>query len=368
MRMSSCQRCGQWVYFENVSCVRCGAVLGFVPDLLNVVAFEPIGGSESRFRRIGAEPEQPAYRPCANHAYVGCNWMLREDEPEHFCRACRLNRTIPDLAEPGNIALWQTLETEKRRLIYSLLRLGLPVLSKSECTTGLAFDFLANDVRYFNERGPVSVGHADGVITLDIAEADPATRERLRSQLAEPYRTILGHFRHESGHYYWDRLVRDTPWQEPVRAMFGDDRFDYATALRIYYENGPPDFWRELFVSAYASAHAWEDWAETWTHYLHIVDTLETAQQFGLRLNPQLPTGETAEVELAFDPYETDDFDQIIAHWLPLTYALNSLNRSMGHEHAYPFVLARPVIDKLALVHRIVRAHDSPPVTWSSFA
>ncbi len=349
MRLFACQSCGQMVYFENTSCTRCGAVLAFAPDTLTVQALP--AGDDAR----GHAAHDERYRHCANRsAHDVCNWLVEAGDPDPFCVACRLNQTIPDLSVPGNDLLWRRLELEKRRLVYSLLRLGLPIVSRADDPAGLAFAFLADTAPSFNESGRVLTGHAAGLITLNVAEADPVVREQMRAQMAEPYRTILGHFRHESGHYYWDCLVRGGPWLEEVRALFGDDTLDYAAALDRHYQNGPVADWPERFVSAYASTHPWEDWAESWAHYLNIVDTLETAAAFGLAVRPRVGTSADLYVEAGIDPYGEADFRVILAHWLPLTYALNSLNRSMGHEHVYPFVLPAPVIEKLDLVHRIV--------------
>jgi hypothetical protein len=357
MRLATCHSCGQLVYFENVSCTRCGAILAFAPDVLRVLTLEPV--AVDKLQAIG-EPGR-SYRHCANRAGPEvCNWLVPADDPEPFCVACRLNHTIPDLSVEGNLDLWRRLETEKRRLVQSLLRLGLPVVPQRRDPAGLAFDFLADTAPTFNETGKVLTGHASGLITLNIAEADPVVRERMRSEMAEPYRTILGHFRHESGHYYWDRLVRDTGWLPEVRALFGDDTEDYAQALERHYANGPAPGWQDRFVSAYAAAHPWEDWAETWAHYLHIVDTIETAAAFGLRVRPEVEAGADLSVEAPVEPTRQPDFQAVLDDWLPLTYALNSLNRSMGHDDAYPFVLAVPAVEKLALVHRIVRG-EAPP-------
>ncbi|MFO1389103.1 putative zinc-binding metallopeptidase [Cellvibrio sp.] len=253
------------------------------------------------------------------------------------------------------MALWTKIESEKRRLIYSLLSLSLPLTPQSEDAPELAFDFLAESTSTDVEVNPVLTGHANGLITLNINEADSAYREKMREQMAEPYRTLLGHFRHESGHYYWDVLVRDSDWLEEVRNLFGDDTLDYSVSLKAYYENGPAENWQLSYVSAYASSHPWEDWAETWAHYLHIVDTLETARDFGLQVHPRLTDSEELQAEVELNPYRTKNFRDIIDNWLPLTYALNSLNRSMGHEHAYPFVLSELVIQKMDLIHRIVQ-------------
>ncbi|MBB5020727.1 hypothetical protein HNR37_000030 [Desulfurispira natronophila] len=318
---------------------------------MSLKSFEPV---DNHLWKTSAS--ENLYYMCANSTSHGvCNWVVEVSDQEPFCVCCRLNGTIPDLSVAGNRDLWQVMETEKRRLIYSMLRLGLPVEPRKKNPSGLEFDFLADTPSSFNERGRVMTGHNQGLITINLAEADPAERERMRSEMAEPYRTILGHFRHESGHYYWDRLVQNSTLLEGCRELFGDDREDYAQALERHYENGPPENWQEQYVSSYASTHPWEDWAESWAHYLHIIDTLETAYHFGLKVRPRVGSDESMVAEHDFNPYWEDDFQLIIEHWLPLTFALNSLNRSMGHDHSYPFVLSQAAIEKLEFVHRVVR-------------
>lgn len=357
MKLFTCTACGQTLYFHNVQCVRCGRRLGFAPDRMALVAVE--GAGDGRWR-VAGEADGSVYRLCANYvSHQACNWMVPDGVDATLCAACRLNRTIPDLSVPRNVTLWRRLQQEKNRLIYGLLSLGLPVASKRDDPAGLAFDFLADSEPSFREGSGVVIGHAEGVITLDIAEADDAVRERLRQQMAEPYRTILGHFRHESGHYYWDRLVKNSSWIETFRERFGDERADYGDALGRHYDQGPPADWPRRFVSAYASAHPWEDWAESWAHYLHMVDTLETAWEYGLRLAPRVEGG-TSSGTAAFDPMASRDFSALVENWLRLTAALNSLNHSMGQGDAYPFVLSQPAIAKLALVHDIVRAGARP--------
>lgn len=355
MKIFTCGGCEQTVYFHNVQCVRCKRRLGFAPDRLALLAFDE--AADGMWQPAGAGADAGTYRMCANYVEHGaCNWMVPADSPESLCRACRLNRTIPDLSVPRLRELWQRLQAEKNHLVYGLLRLDLPVISKhDDPDAGLVFDFLAEPDPQFREDGGVVTGHADGVITLDVAEADDAVRERLRQDMAEPYRTILGHFRHESGHYYWDRLVRDSAWLAEFRRLFGDDREPYADALARHYAQGPPAGWSRQFVSAYASSHPWEDWAESWAHYLHIIDTLETAFELGLRLAPRVDADAISADADSFDPIASDDFAALIDHWLPVTSALNTLNQSMGQGHVYPFVLAPPAIEKLELVHRIIR-------------
>lgn len=351
MKLFACGKCGNRLYFENTSCTRCGATLGFLPERTQLLALEAEG--DDLWQLVG---ESSRYRLCGNYSdYAACNWLVHAEAGDRYCLACRLNRTIPDLGVPGNLDRWRTMESEKRRLVYSLLRLGLPVRPRSSDPDGLQFDFLADTESAQGWRESVMTGHANGLITINIAEADPAERERMRGAMDEPYRTLLGHFRHESGHYYWDRLIRNTHWLDEFRAVFGDESSDYGAALQRHYNDGAPPDWPERFVSAYASSHPWEDWSETWAHYLHIGDTLETAWQFGLHIRPRAGASDAAPAAHDFDPFRAHDIDELLRLWFPLTFALNSLNRSMGHPHAYPFVLSSPAIAKLGFVHRVVR-------------
>ncbi len=360
MKLFSCDACGHTLYFDNVECTCCGHRLGFDPARLDLVAFDLAANGD--WQPTKTRGTNPGFRPCANYAeHDACNWVVPATETDRFCPACRLNRTIPDLSVPGNLLLWQRLQTEKNRLVYSLLRLGLAPVSKQQSPEhGLAFDFLGDPNPRFHEDSSVMTGHAQGLITIDIAEADDAVREKVRQEMAEPYRTILGHFRHESGHYYWDRLVRDSSKLADFRDCFGDERIDYDAALQQHYAEGPPTDWMQDYVSSYATTHPWEDWAETWAHYLHMVDTLETAWQFGLSLAPRVEQTEDLATRASFDPYTAQDFHSLTAAWLPLTIALNSLNRSMGQTDAYPFVLTPKIQDKLQLVHRIIQDQREP--------
>ncbi len=360
MRTFHCEHCHNPLYFENSQCGRCHYEVGVLPEYLRVSAIESLG--EGLWRPLMKEVHNQRYRKCENYSvHHVCNWMVRADEEERYCVACRLNRVIPNLSRPGFTERWYRLERSKRRLIYSLLKLGLPVHSKTEDPqTGLAFSFMSNLDSPKNR--PVVTGHTNGHITINIDEADPALRERHRVDMKEKYRTLLGHFRHEIGHYYWDLLIRDQPPLEAFRQLFGDERKDYTAALKRYYKSGPPQDWQAHYITRYASAHPWEDWAETWAHYLHIVDTLETAQNFGLKLEEELVGGHRHLIEPKFDPYRIAEFQPIIEHWIPLTYALNSLNRSMGLQDLYPFVLSETAIEKLRFVHDIIRAqHDFIP-------
>jgi len=236
-------------------------------------------------------------------------------------------------------------------LVYSLLKMKLPLISKNiDEEKGLTFDFLAD----LQGKPRVLTGHDNGLITLNIVEADDVEREKSRKAMKEPYRTLIGHFRHEVGHYYWDRLIDHTIYLDEFRSLFGDDRENYGEALQKHYKSSSSKDWNQHFISSYASAHAWEDWAETWAHYLHIMDTLQTGSAFGLRVHPQIAKPEDhLDVDVTQDPYETVDFTQIISAWLPMSFAINSINRSMGHTDLYPFVITPAVMEKLSFVHKV---------------
>jgi hypothetical protein len=353
MKVFHCDHCDQLLFFENVRCVRCGRALAYVPELRELTSLDHLGGEEWR-SPLAAGP----LRLCANYAkHDVCNWALAANDPSQLCRACRLTRTIPNLSVPGNDRRWYSLEVAKRRLVYTLDQLRLPIPSRSEePALGLAFDFL-EDPPPGSPAPPVLTGHQEGVITVSVAEADEAERLKRRQQLNEPYRTLLGHFRHEIGHYYWARLIRYSPRLEDFRALFGDERASYDAALHQHYQGTPRVLqWQGDYVSAYATMHPWEDWAETWAHYLHMADTLETAAACGISLSPK----RNDEPTLTTVPDPADGpvaFERMMEDWGAITYVLNNLNRGLGSGDAYPFVLAARSVDKLRFVHETIAWH-----------
>ena len=345
MKVFHCDHCGQLLFFENVNCVRCGRALAFVPELHELTSLDPVGDNQWRSPLAAM-----ALRLCENYPkYNVCNWALSASDPNPLCRSCRLTRTIPNLSKPGNDRRWYNLEVGKRRLLYTLDQLGLPLKNRIEDPAGLVFDFL-DDPEPGTGLPPVLTGHAEGVITVNVAEADEAERVKRRQQLNETYRTLLGHFRHEIGHYYWDRLIRGTPRIDGFRERFGDERADYNAALHAHYQGAPvPLNWQDSYVSAYATMHPWEDWAETWAHYLHMTDTLETSAACGISLRPRRHDEPT--LQQVPDPTEGPSFDRMMDGWGAITYVLNNLNRGLGSGDAYPFVLSTPSIEKLRFVH-----------------
>lgn len=347
MRLFRCAVCDQLLYFENRRCEKCGHELGYIPEANEITPLEADGDA---YRSVGHVDAR--YKFCANAAHDACNWLMPADQDEEYCLACRHNRTVPDLTVPENLRKWRKMEVAKHRLVYSLLRLNLPLESNTDREGGLCFDFLADmpDAQAPN----VMTGHDEGLITIALVEADDAEREQRKNELGELYRTVLGHFRHEVGHYYWNRLVRDAGRLNAFRAVFGDETFDYGEALKTYYSTTPPADWQMNYVSAYATAHPWEDFAETFKHYIHVVDTLEMAAAFGVEVHPTLDNTGELDAQVDFNPYQACPVQQMVDSWLPIAFALNNLNRCLGMSDAYPFILGPGVIAKLGFIHNLV--------------
>jgi hypothetical protein len=336
MRDFICPKCGQHLAFENSVCLSCNSRLGFsLSDMAFLVIESGDEGSQPGF--VDADE----YQLCANLYLAECNWLVEKAPVRKLCTSCALTRTRPNDADTKALAAFAVAERAKRRMIAELVEMKLPIVGRDEDPNyGLAFDLLSSE----NEK--VFTGHANGVITLDLAEGDDVHREQLRVSMDEPYRTLLGHFRHEIGHYYYYRLVDPVPdYKKTFGELFGDPDADYQAALDRHYQNGPPPDWETDYVSSYATMHPAEDWAETFAHYLHILDTLDTAAAFSIA-----PAAATFERKVL----GPSGFDQIIDMWLPLAWSLNMINRSMGREDLYPFVLPTTVLEKMRFIHTVV--------------
>lgn len=341
MQRFQCE-CGNALFFDNTLCLKCGVEVGFDPWVRQMMVLHPGG----------------PMRRCANGVRHGvCNWLVLESANSDLCLSCRLTRTIPDLSVQRNQLLWGRMEAAKRRLLATFLGLGIALPTKAEDPThGLGFDLVSTIVD-----PTMTMGHLNGIITINIEEADDVFRHINREQLNERSRTLLGHFRHESGHYVFERwqnpLAFDDPEREAFRFLFGDERADYAKGLQAYYRNGAPMYWENEYISAYASSHPWEDWSETWGQYLQILDGLETCAALGLearyatlntdplppaagRLPPMLPQSEAEDAE----------FLEWLQRWVVLSMALNEIAMSLGQPMLYPFVISIKVAQKLRLV------------------
>ena len=348
MRHYQCS-CGNILFFDNSACLQCGTHVGYEPADDRMVTLT----------------DKSAFQRCANGTQHGvCNWVVARGNKETLCSSCLLNRTIPDLSVPGNRDAWHKIEIAKRRILYTLGRLGLaPVSKRDDSTTGLAFDFLRP-----TPSRPVLTGHEDGVITLNVEEAEELERARRKEALGESYRTLIGHFRHEVAHYYWDRFFANHPDDDPdlaaFREVFGDEREDYSAALQRHYSQGPVAIAPGMFISNYASVHAWEDWAETWAHYLHMIDGTETARSFGLRgdavpipFTPFPTEAVTLPEQLLWPQEEKEEFLTLLRDWARLSPAINEIVASLGHPAFYPFVFSGAIIRKFFFVHHMVKCH-----------
>jgi hypothetical protein len=361
MKTFHCTHCGNLVYFENTRCLECDYTLAFLTDQQTMAALKQ--GRDGPWLQAGNDAGPALYKLCANYEqHHVCNWALPASEPQTLCRSCRLTRVIPNLGQPGNLEAWNRLETAKRRMLYTILHLNLPLSGKTEePASGLAFEFLNDDAQSGGDRSRVLTGHDNGLITVNVAEADHVYRERQRLEQHEPYRTLLGHFRHEVGHYFWDRMIQNDTRLDAFRALFGDERANYQQSLDRHYRDGPPADWSQQFISAYASMHPWEDWAETWAHFMHMSDALQTARHMGLSVDAGRPDEPSLSGEANLDRAVPGRFDAMLAAWWPLTYALNNLTRGLGLADGYPFVLSPRVTEKLRFVHDVIADHLQAP-------
>ncbi|RIJ23919.1 hypothetical protein D1224_06620 [Henriciella barbarensis] len=319
MKLFKCPRCKGTLYFNNRAC-SCGTQVAFDPE---------------------AEKFEVLDAACANREQIGCNWKAASGQGS-LCRACAMTEVVPDSMVNKNVPLWADTEAAKRWVLVNLGQWGW--LKAGDKGPWPRFHLLSEVTS--SGPAPVTMGHADGLITINVTEADPAQRVARREKLSERYRTLTGHFRHELGHYVFQRLVEDERFATAFRNRFGDERADYGAALSQHYDNGPPQGWQDNHITEYASSHPHEDWAETFAHLVHLTDMIDSANATGLRQSStSVP-----------DPYRTSDGDAVISAGANLGIAFNHVNRSMGLFDIYPFVIAPAVRDKLAFIRAAVAA------------
>jgi hypothetical protein len=295
---------------------------------------------------------------CTQSGPLSCNWLVAESADTATrgrCLAHSLIRREPDLDDtiarekllPATLAL--------RRLVYQLDDLGLPIDPYWRRDGGLAFDLLSS----FSTRERITIGHSNGVITIDLVESLDAYRESMRVRLGEPYRTMLGHFRHEAGHYYQNVLVETGAGARRhltrCRELFGDERASYADALARHYEFGAPADWQVSFISEYATMHPWEDFAECFAHYLHITDTIDTSREAGMVLLADRVRFAAPRDVIPLESYADVPIEQLLDDWKWISLFFNRVNTAMGKGPLYPFKISGPVVDKLGFVHTVVR-------------
>lgn len=339
--------CGNVLFFQNSQCLKCGQEVGYDPEGRTMVVLRPGG----------------IMRRCGNGLKHGvCNWVLPSSEGAELCLSCRLNRRIPDLSIARNVVLWARMETAKRRLLVTLLQLGIPVLPKAEdALSGLSFDIVSASID-----PAVTMGHLNGVITVNLEEADDTYRQINREQLNESSRTLLGHFRHETGHHVWQRFLGWREWGDvqrmAFRERFGEEWRDYAQALTLHYQNGSPAGWEDSFITAYAASHPWEDWSETWAHYLQMVEGMETFEGMGLEAArialPSVgfsPEAGALPSVLPQEPAADAAFLAWLQGWVAVSTMLNEMSASLGQPALYPYIVSLKVAQKLRLVHYLVK-------------
>lgn len=349
MKVFQCGNCSYPLYFENNECENCGHLSGYRDTDRQMLTFDPESPS------LISDREQLEFRYCKNMLHGVCNWLVPKYSSEDFCTACQLNRIIPNLSDKKNFPKWKNLEVAKHRLVYQLQKIGLNLQSKMIDAEGLCFDFVKQ-----KESLNVMTGHANGVITILLREADAVLREQAKQEMQERYRTLIGHLRHEVGHYFWEQLIaKNQDILLSFRAVFGNEEADYGNALKTYYANGAQDNWSKSYISKYATSHPWEDWAETWAHYLHIMDMVETAHFFGLEVN-NTEISENMKITSSFDPYTVKNFETIVETCIPLSFAVNSMNRAMGIPDVYPFVITPTVVKKMKFIHQLLLPKRKP--------
>ncbi|MCI4665817.1 MAG: putative zinc-binding peptidase [Neomegalonema sp.] len=319
MKIYTCPNCDQPLFFDNLVCA-CGTEVAFDPE---------------------ADAFVELATPCANRAVIGCNWAgeTADKDGDIYCRSCTMSEIVPAHHVGDNLEDWGEAEAAKRWVLANLGRWGW--FKSTDPGRRPVFHMRSEKTR----DGDVSVimGHSDGVITINVSEADDVERVRRREKFNEAQRTMIGHFRHEIAHFLFLRMFHDPSRLADFREIFGDESADYGEALKKYYTEGAPKDWNATFISAYATAHPHEDWAESCAHFLHLTDIVDSFYATGLK-GAGAPTN-------SYDAYAENDPNRLIEIGARLGVALNHVNRSMGVADIYPFVHTPAIRTKLAFAH-----------------
>ncbi len=343
MKTGRC-RCGNRIFFNNHRCLTCDAVLGHCLPCGSLTSF-----SDDKQSSI-CDTCGTVVHACTNQSHGVCNSFNKS--PNTLCRFCEFTSVIPPLKQPESVRRWAMMESAKRRLLSQLEDLSLPpFIDDVQQTHPLSFEFLENSVDACGQTKNVTTGHEHGLITINLAEADSVHRERLRVDLGEPQRTLIGHMRHEIGHYIdWSWACRMAA--DEYRALFGDpDSIDYSEAMKRHYDEGPPSNWANHYVSAYATMHPWEDFAETVNVYLDIMAIATTATELG-----------QSELDLS----ATADAGQLVSSVLKIVVEVSEYNFDLGLMPLLPERIPPAVIEKLAYVHALRSKAISPVASSSS--
>jgi hypothetical protein len=351
MKIFECPHCLNPLAFESTHCERCGHAVGYLNQYSELKLLV-----QGEHGKIYSE-EGRTYQYCQHHQHGVCNWLVPTDSVHSLCDVCLLDQNLSGITSEEQRVTWKKMEQAKHRLIYSLNRLNLPVVSKSDAPDhGLSFEFLTEEY----PSSPVRNGYSNGLITINLARADAGSTGSLRHRIEEHHGSIMSFLRHEIGHYYWEQLVlSNRAILQTFRELFGDEIPDYDQALDQHHQIGPPDNWQKDYSSKYATFHARADWAETWSHYLYLMDLLESAYALGLSIRPNLQSASSMSMYASFDPYKETEFEKILDAVIPLTFAVSHLNQRTEQPNLYSFSIPEPVIRKLRFVHQLLHSFEN---------
>ncbi len=324
MKIFQCPGCRANLFFENLVC-SCGLAVGYDPVAEQFTSDQPF---------------------CANRDSLGCNWTCAPGET--LCESCRMTSVHPDLSVPGNDLLWAKAEAAKRHILSGLMRWGW--FTPQDAGARPEFHMLAEATA--TGTVDVTMGHAAGLVTINLAEADASERVRRREMLGEPYRTLIGHFRHEIAHFLFERLSVEADGFLPAfRNLMGDETQEYGAALARHYDQGPAPGWQDAHVTPYAAAHPHEDWAETAAHAMHLTDITDSFLAAGLN-SAEAPDAD-------YDAFAETEPARLLDASIAIGVAMNHVNRAVGQPDLYPFVNTPHTREKLAFaLHWLSKPRD----------